>query len=117
MCGQRFPKNQRLLSRRQFVRLTRCGRRLQSAHFLLLWAPRSAGRSRLGITVTRRLGKATARNRLKRLVRESFRQSSLVPPGLDLALVAQRGADALGYAQLDQELCGLWQRLRELRRQ
>jgi ribonuclease P protein component len=56
--------------------------------------------SRIGIVVTRKVGNAVARNRIKRVCRECFRQwPDLLPPGVDLVVIARQGADALGLAE------------------
>ncbi|PRP95691.1 Ribonuclease P protein component [Enhygromyxa salina] len=59
--------------------------------------------TRLGITVTRKVGNAVVRNRIKRLVREVFRQHrARLPPGLDIVWVAkQQAAGATFAAVLD----------------
>jgi len=57
--------------------------------------------SRLGITVTRKIGHAVARNRIKRLVREVFRRHrSRVAPGLDMVWVAKRQAAEVAYEEV-----------------
>ena len=57
-------------------------------------------RARLGIVVTRRLGNAVARNRIKRVCRECFRHwPDLLPDGVDLVIVARQGADQLGLSE------------------
>lgn len=48
------------------------------------------GPIRLGITVTRKVGNAVRRNRIKRLVREWFRQRRESVKGLDLVIIAKR---------------------------
>jgi ribonuclease P protein component len=67
---------------------------------------------RLGITVSKKVGKAVLRNQVKRWVRESYRRlSGLVPDGLDLVVVARPGATGCGYRATAAELEGLLRRL------
>jgi ribonuclease P protein component len=67
---------------------------------------------RLGITVSKKVGKAVVRNQVKRWVRESYRRlSGLVPPGLDLVVVARPTAVDRGYEGTAAELRGLLRRL------
>jgi ribonuclease P protein component len=69
-------------------------------------------RPRLGITVSKKVGKAVVRNLVKRWVRESYRRmSGLVPGGLDLVVVARAGATRSGYRGTAVELEGLIRRL------
>jgi ribonuclease P protein component len=60
--------------------------------------------SRLGLAVTRRLGKAVQRNRVKRLLREFFRRHKSKLPPRDLVIMAKSGANALSYHQVQEEL-------------
>ncbi len=54
--------------------------------------------------MTRRLGSAVRRNRVKRLLREFFRRhKQQLPPG-DLVIMAKKGAAALNYQQVEEEL-------------
>jgi ribonuclease P protein component len=64
----------------------------------------AAGRPRLGLVVTKRLGKAVLRNRMKRLLREFFRRHQTGLPAADLVIMAKKGAAALGYEQVAAEL-------------
>jgi ribonuclease P protein component len=68
-----FTKADRLLKRREFIALANSGRRIQNEYFIAVFSPGCHGRSRLGITVTKKVGGAVKRNRIKRLVREFFR--------------------------------------------
>ena len=68
-----FKKEDRILKRSEFLELTRSGRKLQNDCFIAFFKPGRLNCPRLGITVTRKVGKAAQRNRIKRLVREHFR--------------------------------------------
>lgn len=83
-----FPKKKRLLSNEQFKAvLTR--RVCVSNELLKLFiAENDCGWPRLGVSVGRFCGRAVVRNRLKRLLREAFRQSQdRIPPGFDYLLM------------------------------
>jgi ribonuclease P protein component len=58
----------------------------------------------LGLVVTKRLGKAIRRNRVKRLLREFFRRHKTQLPPLDLVIMAKKGAGGLTYQQVQEEL-------------
>lgn len=79
------------LRRVDFINATRRGRRIATEHFTLLFVDRKdAGPTRLGITVTRKVGKAVRRNRIKRLVREWFRQRDEGVGSCDVIVIAKR---------------------------
>jgi len=100
-----YPKAVRIRRRREFLALQREGRRCHSTHFVVIQHPSSSVASRLGVTVSKRVGNAVVRNRVKRLVREVFRhrQAELRPP-TDLVVIAKPGANTLTYAQAATEL-------------
>jgi len=68
-----FTKADRILKRHEFIALAKIGRRIQNEYFIAVFCPGRHGRSRLGVTVTKKVGRAIKRNRIKRLVREFFR--------------------------------------------
>ncbi len=68
-----FTKADRILKRHEFIALAKSGRRIQNEYFIAVFSPGRHGRSRLGVTVTKKVGRAVKRNRIKRLVREFFR--------------------------------------------
>jgi ribonuclease P protein component len=81
--------------------------RATSPHFVFLVA-RSPGElvrpPRLGLVVTKKVGSAVERNRVKRVCRECFRLwPDFVPPGIDLVVIARQGAPLLGLAQVREE--------------
>jgi len=101
----RFPRAQRLLRRGEFVRVQQQGRRVHTAHFVLLMLRSQRPGPIFGVTVGKRVGSAVQRNRVKRLAREVFRRNKrLFPRDCAVVLVARPGADRLDYASVLGEL-------------
>ena len=100
----RFSKAARLRHRQEFLRAQAQGKRFHTRHFGVTLAPMAEGHPRLGLVATRRLGKAVQRNRVKRLLREFFRRHQTGLPAFDLVIMAKKGASALGYHQVEEEL-------------
>lgn len=85
MAKAPFPKESRLLTRREFQRMAHQAKRYVGRYVIIDVRNNTLGRTRLGLTVTKRYGKAHDRNRFKRIVREAFRLSlSSLPKGCDL---------------------------------
>ena len=81
--------------------------------FLVLYARknRTPG-NRVGITVSKKLGKAHVRNRTRRRLREIYRlNEALFSPGWDIVVVARKGLGDLQSAELAQQFGKLWKRL------
>ena len=98
-----------MLKRGEFLAVSRHpSRRIRTEHFLLLVKPNQLLQTRLGITVSKKIGSAVKRNRTKRRIREFFRTNKhLVPSGLDLVVIAKRGAadiDAASFKREQKEL-------------
>ena len=105
-----FRQNRRLRRHSEFARAQRSGRRVGTAHFTLLVAaqPPPPRPARLGVVVTRKLGTAVRRNRIKRVCRECFRTwPDLLPEGVDLVVIARAGAHELGLAEVRAEWRGV----------
>jgi ribonuclease P protein component len=106
-----FPARLRIKQRREFLQVQQGGRKHHVRHFIVFVSPRrnpsAAGAegaalpTRLGITVTRKIGNAVERNRIKRLVREVFRlHRARLPEGLDLVWVAKQQAAQACFADV-----------------
>lgn len=87
----------RVKLRRDFLR-AQAGRKVHTPHFVVCLFSRGDHEApRLGVTVTRKVGGAVQRNRVKRVVREVFRcHRELFPVGCDVVLIAKEGAPSLG---------------------
>ena len=94
---QRFSWDERLHRKCDFNRVFQEGRRF-SASGLTMWVrhPLETGgarKPRLGMAIPKAYGNAVARNRIKRLIRESFRlNKEKLPPGVDMVFSARPGA-------------------------
>ncbi|MCK9538999.1 ribonuclease P protein component [Dokdonella sp.] len=112
MCSARFPREARLLHPRDFARLRETSRRVSSTNFGVQVGANDASGARLGLAVSRRVSKrAVRRNRIKRIVRDSFRRHRQLLPACDILLIARAGADFADNASLHSELELLWQRI------
>jgi ribonuclease P protein component len=94
----------RLVSRADFSRVYREGRRYGGGILVLYVRPTEFGR-RVGITAGRGLGGAVVRNRAKRRLREAYRriEGRLCGTG-DVVLVARSGVAAAGFIEIMQEM-------------
>ncbi len=77
---------------------------MSSTSFTLFGVPGETGICRLGITVTKKIGGAVRRNRIKRMIREVFRSNrhELVTP-VDLVILVKRGIEERAVVELQRE--------------
>jgi ribonuclease P protein component len=96
--GGRSPKRRRLSRSAEFERVYRQGRSKANRHLVLYAFPREAELEeaepqdgpRLGLSVSRRVGGAVDRTKVKRLLREAFwAEAERLPPGSDYVVVAR----------------------------
>jgi ribonuclease P protein component len=118
--GGSFSRDRRLRDPRDFRRVTARGRRVSVGLFTsFLCAARATDslvemRARIGLTVSRKVGNAVARNRIKRQVREWFRRGGvLLPPGRELVVIARSEAGRSPRRRIRLELARLGERLEE----
>lgn len=116
-----FSKQERIAKRREFVRIYEQGRKHFSRFCVLFFARNELGYPRLGITVTRKLGKAHDRNRLKRWVRETYRRRrhalGLENQSLDLVINVKAAAREAAFSDFARDLESAIRRVSEETRQ
>lgn len=94
--------------RAEFERIQSQGERVDTRHFVLILARQlTTSQVRLGITASRKIGNAVARNRAKRLVREAFRATpELWPSGVDLVVIVRKPLGELRLSAVVEEWRG-----------
>jgi ribonuclease P protein component len=103
-----LPKAFRLTRSRDFSRVRRSGRSAGSSLLVLYALPVRDSELRVGFSVSKRVGKATVRNRVKRLMREAVRQQlPSMRPGQDLVFIARPAAAQATYNQVNECVCYL----------
>jgi len=118
---ERFPRAARLRKRRQFLALQDCGRRVGGGKLFvlvtgLLGDRESRGPVRLGVTVSKKVGGAVVRTRVKRCVRETFRKFATEGAlESDWVVIARPAAAAASAETCRQELRQLFGRVRGVR--
>jgi len=108
----RFPPERRLRKPGEFKQVYATGRRLGNEFFSVNAQPNAHSAARLGMSVAiRTLGGAVARNRVRRLIRESFRLNQSTLPALDIIVGVRAAARGTDSARLRASLEQLWQKI------
>lgn len=110
-----LPKPKRLAKRAEFVRVYESGQKLFSRFAVVFFAGNGLGHSRLGITATKKLGKAHVRNRLKRWTREVYRRVrepiEIDARALDVVVNVKPGAAETSFQEYERDLRRLLERV------
>jgi ribonuclease P protein component len=87
------------------LKLSRAGSKVQTANFVVISRPNDKHETRLGITVSGKVGNSVVRNRIKRQIREFFRcRRAALPPATDFVIIARKSAADLARICLTDEL-------------
>lgn len=113
-----LPREARLRRAADFAALRHASGRFGGRCFSVRYRPNALGHARLGLAISKRVSKrAVERNRIKRLLRESFRRVRAQLPPVDLMVMAREQAAGLPGLELLAEIDVLWSRLCALKRQ
>ncbi|MCB2145046.1 MAG: ribonuclease P protein component [Deltaproteobacteria bacterium] len=103
--GFRFTKADRIRTSTEYRTLSKHGGRFYSDDFVVISRRNQVSRSRLGITVSKKVGKAVTRNRIKRIIREYFRLNKGILPGrLDINIIARQSSGRAGAEAIRKQL-------------
>ncbi len=110
-CG--FPKTSRLLNAADYKAVFGDAQlKVSCRHFLVLANRNTRSSARLGLVIAKKnVASAVQRNRIKRQLRNTFRQNGEQLNKLDLVVLARKGADKLNNKELIDTINSLWQDL------
>jgi ribonuclease P protein component len=101
----RLKKEERIGDPQDFKNVMRFGKKLPSKNFILFTKRNEKQHHRLGIVISKEVGKATYRNRVKRLLREFFRLNKhRIDGALDVVILVRKGCALTRYIETDREL-------------
>jgi ribonuclease P protein component len=107
----RFPRQARLTRRREYLKVYKKGRKTVGKAFICHHLPDREGGRQLGLAVSRKVGNAVVRNRVKRLAREVFRlHQHQLPLHVRVVLVARPSAAQMDFWQCKDAVLVLWRR-------
>ncbi len=107
-----FPPQRRVRRKVDFEAAYKRGRRFSDGLFIMTVHANEAGGPRLGLAIAARtIGNAVARNRLRRLIRESFRHVQHRLPAADIIVGAKVGARSAPDPMRRQSLSALWNKI------
>jgi ribonuclease P protein component len=110
-----FPKKYRILKRYEFLEFYASGKAVHSPGFILVYKNGLSGGYRIGITVSRKVGNAVVRNRIKRRIREYYRLHRMVVPNpWDFHVIAKKPAFFLSSQQTVAMLEGLFDKFAKI---
>lgn len=110
----RLPQRRRLRRKSEFEAVYARGRRFGDAYFGIVARANEAGYARLGLAVaTKAAGNSVERNRVRRVIRETFRLRQREFPALDLVVSARGAVARAGNAVLRASLDTLWDKVTE----
>ena len=90
---QTFGKGHRLRRRAEFLAVQERGARINADCLLAVWKRNQGEKTRLGLTVSSKVGAAVERNRIRRHLREFFRKRRTeFPKGVDVVVIARTSA-------------------------
>lgn len=109
-----FKPEQRLRCETEFDAVFSDPLRSRDQYFLLLIRKNNKSHSRIGLIVSKKkIRRAVSRNRVKRIVRDSFRLHQHQLPAVDVIILAYKHADEVDSLTLRHSLNNHWQKLKK----
>lgn len=106
-----YPADARIRKQRDFSACYENGKKYYCSGFVIYALERPGEKARTGVSVSRKVGNAVLRNRIKRLLREFFRLNFHMLAELDIIVVAKKNASCTGLAEIERDLAPVWRKL------
>ena len=107
--GKRFAKQSRLVHPLEFKRVFRSSHRSADCLFVVVACANDKEQARLGLAISKkRVKKAVERNKIKRLIRESFRKNQTQLAGLDIVVISNKALGQTSNKQISESLQNHW---------
>ena len=101
----KFPKRERLIHPQEFRSVMKFGKKVPSRNLIFFFKENRSQAHRLGLVVSREVGSAVYRNRIKRFVREFFRhQKNRIRGTLDMVILVRKNCTLQSYRETEEEL-------------
>jgi len=114
MGTARFTRASRLLKPAEYKRVFSAGKSSKDSCFVVLGTNNGLSHPRLGMAISKRhVKRAVDRNRVKRLIREAFRQNQEAVPGLDLVVLGRQGVDKKRNSEICDSLDEHWKSIKQ----
>lgn len=105
-----FDKTRRLLTKSDYDNVFQEAKKLVTSEFIVLYRENTVGHARLGLALSKKMiAKAHDRNRIKRMLRETFRARCL--PSVDIVILARSGVSKVKNTIIIAKLGTLWDKL------
>lgn len=99
---EKFPRSERLTRRRDYLDIYAQGARIAGRGFICYISRRQGQGRKLGLAVSKRVGGAVVRNRIKRYIREVYRiRRQRIGQDLSLVIVARPESAKLSFLECE----------------
>ncbi len=99
-----FRPQERIRKKKDFLLIYKKGRRYRGKYFSLIYLSNNLNFSRVAIVVSRKIGNAVQRNKVKRWIRDLFRKNkNMIKSSVDIIIIPQKEILNLSWSSLQQE--------------
>ena len=106
-----FSRSRRLLTKRDYNHVFKQAKKIVTREFVILYVNNSCGYSRLGLALSKKsISKAHDRNKVRRVLRETFRTNQQLP-SVDVVVLARQAVKNIQPSTLFHSVSKLWDKL------